>query len=121
MGKCGGALGLNREGVSAATDESNHEGEREPQKQEETSTTRYDVGPGFEIAIRAALNKPLEVHVRQDDKDPQRETPSADHEHRHDVLEQRLDAVERALFIIVDQLKSIDKHIGELNRRFPSG
>jgi hypothetical protein len=121
MGKCGGARGLNREGVTAASDESDHEGEGKAQKQEDTSTTRYDVGPGFEIAIRAALNKPLEIHVKKDDKDPQHEAPSADHEHRHDVLEQRLDAVERALFIIVDQLKSIDKQINELNRRFPSG
>ena len=119
MGKCGGILGLPREGVKAATDETNHSGDREAENRAETHSTRYEVGPGFEIAIRAALNKPLEVHVKADDKEPQRQAPSADHAHRHDVLEQRLDAVERALLIIVDQLKSIDKHVSELNRRLP--
>jgi hypothetical protein len=119
MEKCGGTPGLSREGVSRATDDTNGESNGQPENQLEAQSTRYEVGPGFEIAIRAALNKPLEVHLKADDKGPQRQAPSADHEHRHDVLEQRLDAVERALFIIVDQLKSIDKHIGELNRRLP--
>ncbi len=83
----------------------------------QSAGTRYEVGPGFEIAIRSALNRPVDVQVKNEgnpQKPPQR---SGDLDHRHETIEKRLDAIERALFIMVDQLKRIDDQVAAVARR----
>lgn len=75
------------------------------------STTRYEVGPGFEIAIRAALNHPVEVNLKNGGEGAKPPLRSGDQNHRHVTIEKRLDAIERALFIMVDQLKRIDDQL----------
>lgn len=74
-------------------------------------TTRYEVGPGFEIAIRAALNHPVEVNLKKGGEGGTPAMRSGDRDHRHETIEKRLDAIERALFIMVDQLKRIDDQL----------
>ena len=106
-----------RERATRTADQSNEERDGEQAAQRESDSTRYEVGPGFELAIRAALNHPIEVHVKGEEKSPGPTTPAEDSDHRRGTLEQRLDSVERALFLIVDHLKSIDDHISELRRR----
>ena len=108
-----------REGFADESRDKDRKAEGEPSGKAEAHETRYEVGPGFEIAVRAALNRPLEMNIDGDDKNPQHQPPSADRAHRHDVLERRLDSVERALLIIVDQLKRIDAHLAAHNRRLP--
>jgi hypothetical protein len=73
--------------------------------------TRYEVGPGFEIAIRAALGRTVEMHVKPDGEPTKPAPRSGDLDHRHESVERRLDSIERALFIIVDQLKRIDDQL----------
>ena len=96
------------EGPSGTLSPSANGGPNGPSSVQE-SGTRYEVGPGFEIAIRAALNRPVEVNVRNEGDGSRRPEKSGDHDHRHDAIEKRLDAIERALFIVVDHLKRIDE------------
>jgi len=77
---------------------------------------RYEVGPGFEIAIRAALNRPVEVTVVKDGEGEKPPRKSGDSDHRHETAEKRLEAVERALLMLVDHMKNIEDEIARGKR-----
>lgn len=81
------------------------------------SATQYFTGPGFELAVRSVLGKSVQISVAHEGGPPRKAPRSADEDHRHELLEQRLDSIERALFIIVDQLKRIDDHIARIETR----
>lgn len=48
---------------------------------------RYEVGPGFEIAVRGEAKHPVEVNLTKD----------SDHERRHGHLERRVEELEQTV------------------------
>lgn len=115
MGKCWGTLEMGEKETIRADggnhDHSNHKHESAP---ESPGEARYVAGPGFELAIRATLARPLEVEIKGSGEDPKKQRKAADHDHRHETLEKRLDSIERALLMVVDQMKRIDEKLAAL-------
>jgi len=81
----------------------------------EAAQARYDVGPGFEIAIRANTDRPVEVTVTGDGARPPRK--NADGDHQHDAVEKRLDAIERSILLLADHMKKIDDRLSGASPR----
>ena len=63
-----------------------------------TKDHRYDVGPGFEIAVRAESKHPVELSVSKD----------ADTEHRHAAADRRLEALERTVADLSKRLAEVE-------------
>lgn len=97
-------------------DHPNHGHERPP---ESAGEARYVAGPGFELAIRATLARPLQVEIKGGGEDPKKQPKAADQDHRHETLEKRLDSIERALLMVVDQMKRIDEKLAALSSTHP--
>lgn len=116
MGKYWGPLEMGENETIRADDgnhdHSNHRHESPP---ETPGEARYVAGPGFELAIRATLARPLEVEIKGGGEEPKKQPRAADHDHRHEMLEKRLDSIERALLMMVDQMKRIDEKLASLS------
>ena len=59
---------------------------------------RYEVGPGFEIAVRGEQKHPVEVNVSKD----------GDSEHRHAAVDRRLEHVERSVGELAARLAQVE-------------
>lgn len=79
----------------------------------------YEVGPGFEIAIRAAPGKPVEVTLKgeQDGAPPPKGRGGTNH--RHDSVEKRLDAIERSILLLADHMQRVDERLSAGGRVAP--
>jgi hypothetical protein len=77
----------------------------------EAGTHRYDVGPGFEIAVRSDIANPVQLTIKKDDEGGRGPPKGASAEHRLGEIEKRLDSIERALLTLVDQMKRIEDRL----------
>ena len=69
-----------------------------PQKSGENHAHRYDVGPGFEIAVRGEGKHGVEVSVTKD----------ADGEHRHGSINRRLESLEQSVAELAARLAKVE-------------
>lgn len=69
-----------------------------PQKNGGADAHRYDVGPGFEIAVRSEGKHGVEVNLTKD----------ADAEHRHLGLTRRIDTLERTVADLEYRLSKVE-------------
>ena len=63
-----------------------------------TKDHRYDVGPGFEIAVRGESKHPVELSLSKE----------ADSEHRHAAADRRLEALERSVADLARRLEQVE-------------
>jgi hypothetical protein len=87
-----------------------------PASRTEKRGAHYVAGPGFELAIRATLAHPLKVEVRGSAQDPKDRSGNADKDHRHESLERRVDALEKAVLMLADELQRLSRTIAELGK-----
>ncbi len=81
------------------------------EKASQGPSAHYEVGPGFEIAIRASAGRPVEVTLKgeRDGATPPKKGGDADH--RHDSVEKRLDAIERSILLLADHMQRLDERL----------
>ena len=70
---------------------------------EEGAQHRYDVGPGFEIAVRGETKHPVEVNLSKD----------GDKEHRHALLDKRVEALEATVRELAARLTKVESSAHE--------
>src|SRR5882672_10714827 len=101
FGRLAGKDGM-KEGRSVGADGGRHEdsSERSTNSPSDKREAHYVAGPGFELAIRATFAHPLEVEVKGTGADSKDNRRNADRDHRHEVLERRLEALERAILMV---------------------
>lgn len=82
-------------------------------------SAHYEVGPGFEIAIRPATDRPVEVTLRSErgGAPPPKKGPDA--HHRHDSVEKRLDAIERSILLLAEHMQRLDERLSAGARAAP--
>src|SRR6266545_924508 len=102
-----------KEAHASASDQGSQDDSRNarPDAQAKKRHAHYVAGPGFEMAIRATLSHPLEVDVKGSGQESKDRPRDADREHKHDSLERRLDSLEKAMLMVVDQLQRIDRKL----------
>jgi hypothetical protein len=64
---------------------------------------RYEVGPGFEIALRAEAKHPVEVNLSKD----------GDKEHRHAEMDRRVQALEGTVRELAARLAKVEGAVQE--------
>ena len=64
----------------------------------EASQHRYEVGPGFEIAVRGETKHPVEMSLSKD----------GDKEHRHAALDRRVEALEATVRELAGRLAKVE-------------
>lgn len=62
---------------------------------------RYEVGPGFEIAVRSEGKHGVEVHVAKD----------ADHDHKHTAVNRRLESLEHSVAELSKRLQAVESEV----------
>src|SRR5258706_16318634 len=72
------------------------------------SSHRYEVGPGFEIAVRSDAANPVAFTLRKEGDGDRPPSKSGGSDHRFESIEKRLESLERALLLVVDQMKRIE-------------
>jgi len=71
----------------------------------------YEVGPGFEIAIRADAGRPVQVTLKGERGGAAPPGKGGDAGHRHDATDQRLDAIERSIFLLAQHMQRLDERL----------
>ena len=74
---------------------------------------RYEVGPGFEIAVRSELANPVQLTINKEEEASRAQPKGGTPDHRHGEIEKRLDSIERALLLMVDQMKRIEDRLSK--------
>ena len=69
----------------------------------EQGSHRYEVGPGFEIAVRGETKHPVEVNLSKD----------GDKEHRHSAVERRMEALEGTVRELAARLAKVEGALQE--------
>ncbi len=80
-------------------------------KAPQEAAARYDVGPGFEIAIRSDADRPLEVTLKGEREGGRPPTKGGEADHRHDSVEKRLDAIERSILLLAQHIQRLDERL----------
>jgi hypothetical protein len=77
----------------------------------EAGSHRYEVGPGFEIAVRSEVGNPVQLTIKKDEEGGRGPPKGASADHRIGEIEKRLASIERSLLTLVDQMKRIEDRL----------
>jgi hypothetical protein len=82
-----------------------------PTKGAHDASAHYEVGPGFEIAIRSGADRPLEVTLKGERGGEHPPKKRADAGERKDTVERRLDAIERSILLLAQHMQELDERL----------
>lgn len=74
-------------------------------------TTRYEVGPGFEIALRSGANRTLEVTLNGETPGGPSPTRRGGAHGPDREAEKRMDAIERSILILAQHMQKLDERL----------